>query len=137
MSKTILTVDDSRTMRGMIRTALAEGAYRIIEATNGQEGLARLQEADVHLILADVNMPQMDGISFVRAVRQDPRFARTPILFLTTESAAEMKASGKAAGATGWIVKPFRPDDLRRVVAQVLAKYGPAASQTPSSAPSG
>ena len=121
---TILIVDDSRTMRGMIRTSLVEGGYHVVEAANGAEALARLQEVNAQLILADVNMPQMDGISFVRAVRKEPRFSRTPILMLTTESAAEMKASGKAAGATGWIVKPFRPEDLRRVVAQVLEKYG-------------
>lgn len=123
---TILIVDDSPTMRGMIRTALTQGGHHVLEAANGYEGLARLQEHEhaVQAILTDVNMPQMDGISFVRSVRQDPRFSRTPILVLTTESAGDMKASGKAAGATGWIVKPFRPEDLRRVVAHVLDHAG-------------
>jgi two-component system chemotaxis response regulator CheY len=141
---TILVVDDSPTMRGMIRKALADGGFSVLEAGNGCEGLARLKEQSVHLVLTDMNMPQMDGISFVRAVRQDPRFSRTPILVLTTESAGEMKSSGKAAGANGWIVKPFRPEDLCQVVAKVLQKMGssqqsavssqqPALSSTPES----
>ncbi len=120
---TVLIVDDSPTMRSMIRIALTDGGYTVLEAANGCEGLTRLQDHGVQMILTDVNMPRMDGIAFVRAVRQDPRFSRTPILVLTTESAGDMKASGKAAGATGWIVKPFRPEDLRQVVARVLEKY--------------
>ncbi len=122
-STTILIVDDSPTMRGMIRTALTQGGYHVVEASNGIEGLARLREAPVQLILSDVNMPKMDGISFVRAVRQDSQFSRMPILMLTTESAGEMKVSGKEAGATGWIVKPFRPEDLRQVVTKVLERF--------------
>ena len=119
---TILFVDDSPTMRGMIRAALTQGGYDIVEAANGPAALALLQERDVQVILTDVNMPGMDGITFIRTVRQDPRFSRTPILALTTESAAEAKASGRAAGATGWVVKPFRPEELRQVVAKVLEK---------------
>jgi two-component system chemotaxis response regulator CheY len=118
----ILIVDDSPTMRGMIRMALAEGGYRVVEAANGHEGLARLKEVEVQLILTDVNMPGMDGVTFIRTLRQNPQFARIPILVLTTESAGEMKQSGKEAGAIGWIVKPFRPEDLRRVVARVLER---------------
>jgi two-component system chemotaxis response regulator CheY len=126
---TILIVDDSPTMRSMIRIALTEGGCTVLEAANGHEGLACLQDHPVQMILTDVNMPQMDGITFVRTVRQDPRFSRTPILVLTTESAGDMKASGKAAGATGWIVKPFRPEDLREVVARVLHKQQAVSSQ--------
>jgi two-component system chemotaxis response regulator CheY len=119
---TILIVDDSPTMRNMIRLALTQGGFHVIEAGNGREGLARLQESAVQAILSDVNMPQMDGLSFVRAVRQDPRFSRIPILVLTTESAGEMKASGKAAGATGWIVKPFQPEQLCSVLGMVIRR---------------
>jgi two-component system chemotaxis response regulator CheY len=122
----ILIVDDSPTMRRMIRQALTEGGFQVIEAASGSEGLARLQEQAhaVQAILTDVNMPQMDGLSFVRAIRQEGRFSRIPILVLTTESAADVKAKGKEAGATGWIVKPFRPEELRKVVAHVLDHGG-------------
>jgi len=125
----ILVVDDSPTMRGMIRRALA-ATYTVIEAGDGQEALARLQDGPVDLILTDVNMPRMDGLRFLEQVRQDARFARTPILVLTTESAPEIKQRGKTAGATGWIVKPFRPDDLCSVVAMVLKKFAARSTST-------
>jgi two-component system, chemotaxis family, chemotaxis protein CheY len=123
---TVLVVDDSPTMRGMIQRALTDGGYRVLEAGNGQEGLARLHAEPVQVILSDVNMPAMDGLTFVRAIRQEPRFAHTPILFLTTEGAPEMKAAGKAAGATGWIVKPFDAEQLRNVVGMVIRRMGQA-----------
>jgi two-component system chemotaxis response regulator CheY len=128
---TILIVDDSRTMRGMIRAALTDGGYQVLEAGDGIEGVTTLQAHTVQAIVTDVNMPRMDGLAFVRAVRQDSRFARTPILMLTTEGAAEMKAAGKAAGATGWLVKPFRPEDLRQVVAKVLERAQAAPGPSP------
>ena len=131
MQPTVLIVDDSPTMRGMIQRTLTEGGYRVLEAANGPEGLARLEGERVQAILSDVNMPGMDGLTFVRRVRQDPRFAQTPILFLTTEGTAEMKAAGKAAGATGWIVKPFEPEQLRNVIAMVIRRLTqPAAQRT-------
>jgi two-component system chemotaxis response regulator CheY len=130
---TILIVDDSPTMRAMISTALTEGGYRVVEAADGKDGLARLQLHAVQLILTDVNMPRMDGLAFLQSLRQDPRFARTPVLMLTTESSQEMKGRGKAAGATGWIVKPFRPEDLRQVVGKVLA--GPSSRQPAAGSP--
>jgi two-component system chemotaxis response regulator CheY len=99
-------------MRGMIRRALA-AASAVIEAADGP----------VDLILTDVNVPRNGGFKFVEEVRQDSRFACTPILALTTESAPEIKQRGKTAGATGWIVKPFRPDDLCSVVAMILKKF--------------
>ncbi|HSB67718.1 MAG TPA: response regulator [Candidatus Methylomirabilis sp.] len=118
----VLVVDDSPTMRGLLRTALSAGGYDTIEAADGYEGLARLQAQPVRAILTDVNMPRMDGLSFLRQVRQEPRFARTPILVLTTEAAPEVKAAGKEAGATGWIVKPFRPEQLCQILDQVIQR---------------
>ena len=126
---TVLVVDDSPTMRGMIQRALAEGGYRVLEAANGPEGLACLETERVQTILSDVNMPEMDGLTFVRRVRQDPRFAQTPILFLTTEGSPDLKAAGKTAGATGWIVKPFEPDQLRNVIAMVIRRMSQPGAQ--------
>lgn len=129
-SYTVLVVDDSPTMRGMIQRALVAGNYRVVEAGNGVEGLSRLEETPVHAILTDINMPRMDGLAFIRAVRQAGRFARVPILALTTEGEADMKAAGKAAGATGWIVKPFDPEQLCNVVGMVIRRMA-TQSQTP------
>jgi two-component system, chemotaxis family, chemotaxis protein CheY len=119
---TILVVDDSPTMRGLIRTALEGAGYRILEAADGGEGLSRLQDRMVQAILTDVNMPRMDGLAFVRAVREDTRFRHTPILVLTTEAEPAMKAAGKGAGATGWIVKPFQAEQLCGVVDLVIRR---------------
>jgi two-component system chemotaxis response regulator CheY len=118
----VLVVDDSPTMRGMIQRALVAGGYRVVEATDGMDGLNRLQETAVDAILTDINMPRMDGLAFIRAVRQMERLARTPILALTTEGEADMKAAGKAAGATGWIVKPFDPEQLRSIMGMVIRR---------------
>jgi two-component system chemotaxis response regulator CheY len=121
-SCTILVVDDSPTMRGMIQRALVGGGYHVVQACDGIEGLARLEENAVHAILTDINMPRMDGLTFIRAVRQMGQFGRTPILALTTEGEADMKTAGKAAGATGWIVKPFDPEQLCNVVGMVIRR---------------
>lgn len=118
----VLVVDDSPTMRGMIQRALVAGGYRVVEATDGMDGLNRLQETAVDAILTDINMPRMDGLAFIRAVRQMERLARTPILALTTEGEADMKAAGKAAGATGWIVKPFDPEQLCNIMGMVIRR---------------
>jgi two-component system chemotaxis response regulator CheY len=119
---TVLIVDDSPTMRGMVQRALTEGGYRVVAASCATEALHCLQGGAVQAILSDVNMPEMDGISFIRQVRQNPRHEKTPILMLTTESGAEMKAAGKGAGATGWIVKPFDAEQLRNVVGMVIRR---------------
>jgi two-component system chemotaxis response regulator CheY len=119
---TVLVVDDSPTMRGMIQRALIAGGYRVVEAADGVEGLRRLQETKVHAILTDINMPRMDGLSFIRTVREAQGGARTPILALTTEGEADMKAAGKAAGATGWIVKPFDAEQLCNVIGMVIRR---------------
>ncbi len=120
MAKRILIVDDSTSMRGMIRSALRAGSFEVIEAANGPEALTMLDRQEVDLIITDMNMPDMDGISLVKAIRQRPATKVTPVLVLTTESGVELKQAGRAAGATGWIVKPFSPPQLVQVVAKVL-----------------
>jgi two-component system chemotaxis response regulator CheY len=117
--KTILTVDDSRTMRDMLRLALAEAGYRVVQAVDGVEGLERLNAEGADVIITDINMPNLDGLGFIERVRSDQRHRATPILVLTTESEPEVKDRARKAGATGWIVKPFNPgklvDAIRRV----------------------
>lgn len=120
MSKTIITVDDAATMRKMIAFTLKGAGHEVLEASDGAEALKTLQARQVDLVITDVNMPNMDGITLTRSLRALPQFARTPIVLLTTESAPEKKAEGKAAGATGWIVKPFQQDQLLAVVSKVL-----------------
>lgn len=120
MPKTILTVDDSASVRQMIAFTLREAGYGVVEAVDGKDGLAKLS-GSIDLIISDVNMPEMNGIELVRSVRASGAYKYVPILMLTTESQPAMKQEGKAAGATGWIVKPFRPDQLISVVQRVLA----------------
>jgi two-component system chemotaxis response regulator CheY len=120
MSKTILTVDDSATMRNMISFTLKSVGHTVIQASDGAEALKLLQGRGVDLIITDVNMPNMDGITLIRHLRAGPTSKSTPVLLLTTESSPEKKAAGRAAGATGWIVKPFQQDQLLAVVAKVL-----------------
>jgi len=122
MTKTILTVDDSPSIRQMVAATLRRGGYTVVEAVDGVDALARAGErADVALVLTDQNMPHMDGLTLTRSRRAHERYARTPILMLTTESSPEMKAAGKAAGLTGWMVKPFDPKTLLAVLDKVLA----------------
>ena len=121
MSKIVLTVDDSRTMRDMLHLALSDAGYRVVQAVDGVDGLAVLADAQPDIIVTDINMPRMDGFGFIEGVRRDDRYRATPILVLTPEPAGVKKARARAAGATGWIVKPFNPaklvDALRRVAA--------------------
>jgi two-component system chemotaxis response regulator CheY len=123
MSMTVLTVDDSRTMREMLRLALADAGFRVVQAEDGIHGLEVLQaEAErPQVIVTDINMPRMDGFGFIEELRGDQRYRGIPILVLTTESDAEKKNRARMAGATGWIVKPFTPvklvDAIRRVAA--------------------
>lgn len=116
----ILVVDDSNTMRQMVRFTLVSVKHTVAEAENGVQALKRAQEEKFDLIIADVNMPEMDGIDLVKALRALPAFKFTPILMLTTESHVDKKQQGKAAGATGWIVKPFNPEALLNVLNKVL-----------------
>ncbi|HEX7885805.1 MAG TPA: response regulator [Phenylobacterium sp.] len=121
MSMTVLTVDDSRTMREMLRLALADAGFRVVQAEDGIHGLEVLQAETPQVIVTDINMPRMDGFGFIEEVRSDQRYRAIPILVLTTESDAEKKNRARMAGATGWIVKPFNPvklvDAIRRVAA--------------------
>jgi two-component system chemotaxis response regulator CheY len=123
LSKTILTVDDSRTMRDMLAMALNDAGFNVVQAVDGEDGLAVLDahSADVDVIITDINMPKLDGFGFIEGVRKDARHRATPILVLTTESDSSKKDRARQAGATGWIVKPFNPvkliDASRRVAA--------------------
>lgn len=118
----ILTVDDSASIRQAIKIALSGEGYAVTEAANGAEGLEKGSAGGFDLIVTDLNMPIMDGLAMIRELRKRPAGAGVPILFLTTESDTEIKAQAKAAGATGWLTKPFDPEQLLRVVRKVLAK---------------
>lgn len=120
MGRLILTVDDSSTMRQMITFTLKGASFDVVEAGDGVEALEVARGKKLSLIITDVNMPRMDGITLVQRLRALPEFKFTPILVLTTESDAIMKQKGKEAGATGWIVKPFSPEKLLDVVNKVL-----------------
>ena len=115
MAKTILTIDDSKAIRDMVGLTLRGAGYRVIEAANGAEGITQLQTETVALVIVDLNMPVMNGIDFIRNARRDPKGIGVPIVMLTTETKAELKAEGKAAGATGWLNKPFDADMLLAV----------------------
>jgi two-component system chemotaxis response regulator CheY len=119
MAKTIMTVDDSASVRQLVGFTLRSEGYEVIEAVDGKDALHRLTSA-VRLIVTDLNMPNIDGIELIRAVRATPACRYIPIIMLTTESQDSKKQAGKAAGATGWIVKPFRPEQLLAVVKKVL-----------------
>ena len=120
MSKIILAVDDSASIRQMVAFTLKSAGYEVVEAVDGLDGLAKAKLQSFNLILTDQNMPRMDGLTLVRSLRALARYATTPILILTTESSEEMKAQGRAAGATGWLVKPFDPQKLIEVVKKVI-----------------
>lgn len=116
----ILVVDDSLSMRHMVSLTLTEANYNVTVAEDGVQGLERARKAGFDLVITDVNMPNMDGLTLVKEIRGLPNYKYTPLLVLTTESSAEKKAQGKAAGATGWIVKPFDPDKLLKLVSRVI-----------------
>ncbi len=117
---TIMTVDDTATMRQMISFTLHSVGHEVHQASDGKEGLALAQGRKFDLVIADVNMPNMDGITLVRSLRALPEYKFIPILLLTTESQDSKRQEGKDAGATGWIVKPFNPEQLINVVRKVL-----------------
>jgi len=120
MSKTILTVDDSASIRQMVSFTLKSAGYDVMEAVDGADGLNKAKTRSVDLVLTDQNMPNMDGITLIKTLRTLPQYRATPILMLTTESSDTMKSSGRAAGATGWLVKPFDPQKLIEVVKKVI-----------------
>ncbi|UTF51837.1 response regulator [Desulfomicrobium sp. ZS1] len=119
MSNTIMTVDDSASVRQMVCLTLKDAGYAVIEACDGKDALAKLS-GPVNMIVTDLNMPNMNGIELIRAVRAMPQYKFVPIVMLTTESQTSTKEEGKAAGATGWIVKPFKPDQLLAVAKKLL-----------------
>lgn len=119
MARTALTVDDSKTMRDMVSFTLKGAGFEIIEAEDGQQALDRLGSAAVDVVVTDLNMPVMNGFDLIRALRAKDQYKFTPILMLTTEGDDSKKAEGKAAGATGWVVKPFNPEKLVQVVNKV------------------
>jgi two-component system chemotaxis response regulator CheY len=120
MSKTILAVDDSTSIRSMVAFTLKSAGYQVVEAVDGQDALDKAKQVRASLVLTDQNMPRMDGLSLVKNLRALPDYKTAPILLLTTESSDEMKSKGRAAGATGWLVKPFDPPKLLEVVKKVL-----------------
>ncbi len=117
---TILAVDDSNSMRQMVSFTLKQAGHTVTEAVDGVEALELAKKSSFNLVISDVNMPRMDGISLIKQLRTLPNYKFTPLLMLTTESGMDKKQEGKAAGATGWIVKPFNPDQLLSTVKRVL-----------------
>lgn len=122
MTASILAVDDSASIRQAIKIALSSAGYAVSEASNGAEGLEKAEAGAFDLIITDLNMPIMDGLTMIQELRKRGRVVGVPIVFLSTESDGEIKAQAKAAGATGWMTKPFEPDQLVRIAGKVLGK---------------
>lgn len=120
MGKVVLTVDDSASIRQMVAFTLKSAGYEVVEAVDGEDGLNKAKSKSANLVLTDQNMPKMDGLTLIKSLRGLPQYRSVPILMLTTESSDAMKAAGKAAGATGWLVKPFDPQKLLEVVKKVI-----------------
>ncbi len=120
MAKTIMTVDDSASVRQMVAFTLKQNGYDVVEAVDGKDALGKLGGVKVDMVITDLNMPNLDGIGLIKGVRALPAHRFTPIIMLTTESQDTKKVEGKAAGATGWIVKPFKPEQLIAVVKKVI-----------------
>jgi len=120
MAKTVLAVDDSASIRQMVAFTLKSAGYEVAEAVDGQDGLDKAKAKSYNLILSDQNMPRMDGLTLIKSLRALPQYKTVPILMLTTESSDAMKQQGRAAGATGWLVKPFDPQKLVEVVKKVI-----------------
>lgn len=120
MAKIILAVDDSASIRQMVAFTLKGAGYEVVEAVDGQDGVNKAKSKAFNLVLTDQNMPNMDGLTLIKTLRAMPQYRAVPILMLTTESGDAMKSQGKAAGATGWLVKPFDPQKLLEVVKKVI-----------------
>ena len=121
MAKTVLVVDDSPTMRQMVAFTLTSAGFQVVEAGNGKEAVGKVNGgAKPDLVVTDLNMPEMDGITLIKEIRKMPALTFTPILMLTTEASDDKKKAGQAAGATGWIVKPFNPEQMMAVIKKVL-----------------
>lgn len=120
MAKTILIVDDSASLRQVVAIALKTAGYDVTEASDGRDALAKLNGQKINLIISDLNMPNMDGISLVKAVKQLPNYRFTPIIMLTTESQQQKKTEGQLAGAKAWVTKPFQPEQLIAAVGKLI-----------------
>lgn len=120
MRKKILIVDDSASLRQVVSIALENAGYETIEAADGRDALGLLDGAKIHLVICDVNMPVMDGITFVKKVKQLPNYRFLPIIMLTTESGENRKLEGQAAGAKAWVVKPFKPEQMLAAVSKLI-----------------
>lgn len=120
MSKVILTADDSSSVRQMVSFTLKQAGYDIVEACDGKDALTKAKANKVNMVITDLNMPNMNGIELIKSLRAEAAYRFIPIIMLTTESQASKKQEGKSAGATGWIIKPFKPDQLLGVVKKVL-----------------
>ena len=117
--KTVMIVDDSATVRQVLQMTLVQAGYEVVEAIDGEDALRLFTENNVDMLVTDLNMPNLDGIGLIKEVRQNPRNRFMPIIMLTTESQPEQRQKGKTAGASGWITKPFRPEQLLSVVSTV------------------
>jgi len=122
MARCILIVDDSETVRQVLKLALGNAGYQVVEAEDGFDALAKLSGAQIDMLITDLNMPNMDGLELIKKVREEGKHRFTPIVMLTTESSEEKKKAGREAGASGWIVKPFKPEQLLKVVKMVLGE---------------
>ncbi|WP_404360103.1 response regulator [Methylotuvimicrobium sp. KM1] len=120
MAKTIMIVDDSASIRQVVSIALKSGGYDVLEACDGKDALNKLKGQKIHLIITDVNMPNMDGITFVQEVKKLSDYKFTPMMMLTTEAAEDKKQAGKAAGAKAWLTKPFQPQTLMTAVSKLV-----------------
>jgi len=120
MGKTILIVDDSTSLRQVVGIALKGAGYDVIEGCDGKDALTKLDGRKIHLIISDVNMPNMDGISFVKALKQIPAYKFTPVIMLSTEAGDDKKREGQAAGAKAWVVKPFQPPQMLTAVSKLI-----------------
>jgi len=120
MVKKIMTVDDSASVRQMVSLTLKQAGYDVVEASDGEDALTKLEGSRIHMMIADLNMPRLNGIDLVRRVRAHPGYRYIPIIMLTTESHHDKRSECRTAGATGWILKPFKPDQLLAVIEKVL-----------------
>ncbi|MFA7241839.1 MAG: response regulator [Sulfuricellaceae bacterium] len=120
MAKTIMIVDDSTTLRQVVSIALKGAGYDVIEGSDGKDALSKLTGQKIHLIISDVNMPNMDGLTFVKEVKKLAAYKFTPVIMLTTEAGEDKKAAGQAAGAKAWVIKPFKPDQMLNAVSKLI-----------------
>ena len=120
MTRSVLVVDDSASMRMMVAHTLTQSGFQVVESHDGNDALEKLAKQKFQLVITDLNMPKLDGIGLIKAIRAKPELRFMPVLMLTTEALQQRKLEGKAAGATGWLVKPFNPEQLLQTIAKVV-----------------